>query len=127
MNWVFRVDPQSLQLRDPKYPRASVTGISGQGMAPTIREGDLLVIDPDVSAKDGDVVEVRMKDGVSMIARLRNGASAPSLIGDNPLSNIVPLGRADRVAGVVIAFFREFTLARELPANSNVVRFPSGN
>ena len=73
----------------------------GRSMEPTVRDGDLVVLDRDRPAPlDAELFVVRTGDGV-VVRRLRQTGDCWNLINDNPSHPSRPMAERDRIVGRV--------------------------
>ncbi|WP_033919689.1 S24 family peptidase [Sphingomonas sp. 37zxx] len=79
-----RIDPLLLDRLGVRAQAASMIRVAGDSMAPTLIDGDEILVDADarLSARGG--VYVIRRDGVVMVKRLRRAGNGLDIISDNP-------------------------------------------
>lgn len=82
--------------------------VKGDSMAPTLADGDRILVARDVKPKDGQVVVVRLDGGEYTVKRLKNQGNLLILSPDNPNFQPLVLSPEDscEVIGVVVEVIR---------------------
>ncbi len=80
--------------------------MKGEGMSPTLREGDYVLFVHGEEAKDGDVVVVMNEWGESIVKRFRKKEEDIYMVSDNTEFPIVRLQKECRIIGKVVGVLR---------------------
>ena len=95
----------------PDYASREVFGlvVKGDSMAPTLRDGDKILVAKDIQARSGNVVVVRVNHGEYTVKRLRVEKGVVILMPDNSSFQPIVLGPEDEpeIVGVVIEVHRK--------------------
>lgn len=102
--------------------------VEGPSMLPTLRPGDLLIVDRRAKPVPGDVVVARHPDGIQIVKRVRSvDRHGVWLAGDNQAMStdsrrIGPLA-SDGIAGVAVGRYAPLRRARmgRFPATAEIV------
>lgn len=81
--------------------------VNDDSMAPEFRQGDQVLIDPELAPESGDYVITRSRDGLSKLAQLTEDKGALCLKHKDTTCPATPLG-AEHVVGVVVKHHRTF-------------------
>lgn len=89
----------------PHSPGAFCLVVSGESMMPDYRDGEIILVDPEQSAKHGDDVVVRTEEGATTFKRLQVTHDGTYLLALNPAypDRIVKVPRDTHICGVVTA------------------------
>ncbi|UTV80112.1 XRE family transcriptional regulator [Acidithiobacillus sp. YTS05] len=103
-----RQSPDTVWLPSPKAVPASCfyLRVSGNSMSPTVRDGDLVLINPERTPQHRDIVAVRNGDNESTLKRLIVDGGDFLLVPDNPQYPTKALDGYD-IIGVAIHSYRE--------------------
>ena len=88
--------------------------VQDDSMSPELKEGDVLIVDPDQSLRPGGLVVAKHQDSMEVIIRRYKQLSADHLaqefelnpINDNWAGIRVEQSRNYQIIGIVLAFFR---------------------
>lgn len=103
-----RQSPDTIWLPSPKAVPDSCfyLRVSGNSMAPTVQDGDLVLINPEQVPEHRDVVAVRNGDNESTLKRLMIDGGDYLLVPDNPQYPTKVLGEHE-IIGVAVHSYRE--------------------
>ncbi|UZK70932.1 phage repressor protein [Sphingomonas sp. S1-29] len=79
-----RIDPQLLARLGVRAQAASMIRVAGDSMAPTLLDGDEILVDADARLGARAGVYVLRRDGVVMVKRLRRAGGGIDILSDNP-------------------------------------------
>jgi SOS-response transcriptional repressor LexA len=81
--------------------------MKGEGMTPTLRDGDYVIFMPGEAAEDGDVVVVMNEWGESIVKRFRMKDNEIYMVSDNTEYPMVKLQKECRIIGKVVGVLRK--------------------
>lgn len=95
----------------PDIPRGAYAFIvRGDGMSPTIRDGDYVVFIPDADINNGDMILVHNEWGESLLRRYHKKGRDSFLTSDNPEYAATKLNNRFKVIGKVIVAWRKIRI-----------------
>lgn len=92
----LRLDSEFVRRLGTRPDALSMIAVRGDSMAPTLEDGDSILVDTG-SREGGEGVQVVRHEGVLLVKRLRKTTDGTALVSDNPAYQPIPVRPGDRL------------------------------